>query len=390
MFTQGADIIDNVMERIRHEVELCDTIHAFNITNSVCGGFGSGFASLVLGKIREEYPAQLCSSYVIYPSWTKNTNNQNEDIYNTTLSTHHLIENSDNTYVIENNQIKLLYEKNELMKKKINTNSFNEINYQIISTILDITSSMRYNNNELNCDLKKLSINLTPFPRLHFFSLTHGPYVNDDNINWYNWKDSNIINNLFPGQYDSSLPFCSVKVEDGKFISQSCIYRCNDNGIKKDEEYIKNRGKSGGRNNKKKNKNSGINFSTDSVEGLLEKLQNKYADDYVTWIPNNIHLAMVRKSCIYYNKCATMITNSTAIKSVFQRLSATFAKMFKSKSFLSHYKEEGMDEMEFTEADMNVRDLITEWQDKQDFVIDMDYNDDDEDYDKHYDSYSDY
>ena len=30
------------------------------------------------------------------------------------------------------------------------------------------------------------------------------------------------------------------------------------------------------------------------------------------------------------------------------------------------YKGEGMDEMEFQEADKNVRDLITEYQDKQD------------------------
>jgi len=32
------------------------------------------------------------------------------------------------------------------------------------------------------------------------------------------------------------------------------------------------------------------------------------------------------------------------------------------------YKGEGMDEMEFQEADKNVRDLITEYQDKQDAV----------------------
>ena len=33
---------------------------------------------------------------------------------------------------------------------------------------------------------------------------------------------------------------------------------------------------------------------------------------------------------------------------------------------LHRYKGEGMDEMEFQEADKNVRDLITEYQDKQD------------------------
>merc|ERR1712087_463271 len=43
---------------------------------------------------------------------------------------------------------------------------------------------------------------------------------------------------------------------------------------------------------------------------------------------------------------------------------------------------EGMDEMEFQEADKNVRDLITEYQDKQDAVVDLDGDEDgDEDED---------
>jgi len=36
-----------------------------------------------------------------------------------------------------------------------------------------------------------------------------------------------------------------------------------------------------------------------------------------------------------------------------------------------------MDEMEFQEADKNVRDLITEYQDKQDAVVDPDGDDED-------------
>lgn len=40
-----------------------------------------------------------------------------------------------------------------------------------------------------------------------------------------------------------------------------------------------------------------------------------------------------------------------------------------------------MDEMEFQEADKNVRDLITEYQDKQDAVVDLEADDDDEEED---------
>merc|ERR1712173_166822 len=51
---------------------------------------------------------------------------------------------------------------------------------------------------------------------------------------------------------------------------------------------------------------------------------------------------------------------------------------YKRKAFLHWYKGEGMDEMEFQEADKNVRDLITWYQDKQDAVVDLE-EDDEED-----------
>merc|ERR1712004_492317 len=79
---------------------------------------------------------------------------------------------------------------------------------------------------------------------------------------------------------------------------------------------------------------------------------------------------------------ATFVANTTAIKGVFQRISAQFAKMYKRKAFLHWYKGEGMDEMEFQEADKNVRDLITEYQDKQDAVVDLDGDEDDEEDDE--------
>ena len=40
--------------------------------------------------------------------------------------------------------------------------------------------------------------------------------------------------------------------------------------------------------------------------------------------------------------------------------------MFRRKAFLHWYTSEGMDEMEFTEADNNMADLVSEYQQYQD------------------------
>ena len=63
---------------------------------------------------------------------------------------------------------------------------------------------------------------------------------------------------------------------------------------------------------------------------------------------------------------ATFIGNTTAIQSVFRRIADRFSAMFRRKAFLHWYTGEGMDEMEFTEAESNMNDLVSEYQQYQD------------------------
>lgn len=55
----------------------------------------------------------------------------------------------------------------------------------------------------------------------------------------------------------------------------------------------------------------------------------------------------------------------TSIQEMWKRTLNQFAPMFKRRAFLHGYCQEGMDEMEFTEAQSNIEDLITEYQQYQ-------------------------
>lgn len=65
--------------------------------------------------------------------------------------------------------------------------------------------------------------------------------------------------------------------------------------------------------------------------------------------------------------------NTTAIQELFKRISEQFAAMFRRKAFLHWYTGEGMDEMEFTEAESNMNDLVSEYQQYQEATADDDY-----------------
>ena len=62
---------------------------------------------------------------------------------------------------------------------------------------------------------------------------------------------------------------------------------------------------------------------------------------------------------------STFVGNSTAIQELFKRVGDQFLAMFRRKAFLHWYTSEGMDEMEFTEAESNMTDLVSEYQQYQ-------------------------
>lgn len=115
-------------------------------------------------------------------------------------------------------------------------------------------------------------------------------------------------------------------------------------------------------------------------------IQNKNSSFFVEWIPNNIKSSVcdippkgikMSATCTYYlavhyplTNYPTVIGNNTCIQDLFKRIGGQFSAMFRRKAFLHWYTGEGMDEMEFTEAESNMNDLVAEYQQYQEATID--------------------
>ncbi|XP_062361876.1 tubulin beta-4B chain isoform X5 [Cinclus cinclus] len=102
------------------------------------------------------------------------------------------------------------------------------------------------------------------------------------------------------------------------------------------------------------------------VDEQMLNVQNKNSSYFVEWIPNNVKTAVCDIPPRGLKMSATFIGNSTAIQELFKRISEQFTAMFRRKAFLHWYTGEGMDEMEFTEAESNMNDLVSEYQQYQD------------------------
>lgn len=105
------------------------------------------------------------------------------------------------------------------------------------------------------------------------------------------------------------------------------------------------------------------------VDEQMLNIQTKNSPYFVEWVPNNVKTAVCDIPPRGLKMSATFIGNSTSIQVMFKRIGHRFSVMFRRKAFLHWYTSEGMDEMEFTEAESNMDDLITEYQQYQDASI---------------------
>merc|ERR1712242_362214 len=337
-YTEGAELVESVLDRIHQEIEQADSPQGFQIFHSLGGGTGSGMGTLLLLKVRDAYPDRITTTYSVFPS--PKVSDTVVEPYNAVLSSHQLLENSDETFIIDN---EALYNINHnVLKNKQPT--YSELNGSIAQSTCGVTSSLRFPG-KLNGDLRKLGVNLVPFPRLHFFLVSQAPLLGSDASS----KVRLNVKELTSQAYSSRNFFSNVKPDDGKYLAASFTFR-------------------GG-------------MMTQEVDENMDALQTKQAEDFVEWIPNNIKSSIVETAPVTCEMSATFIANTTALKGIFQRLATQFGAMYRRKAFLHWYKGEGMDEMEFQEADKNVRDLITEYQDKQDATYEEEEEEDEEDED---------
>merc|ERR1712107_832593 len=206
--------------------------------------------TLLLLKIRDAYPDKITCTYSVFPS--PKVSDTVVEPYNAVLSSHQLLENSDETFIIDN---EALYNINHnILKNKQPT--YSELNGLIAQACCGVTASLRFPG-KLNGDLRKLGVNLFPFPRLHFFLVSQAPLLGSD----ASGKIKVTVKELTNQCYSARNFLSNVKPDDGKYLACSIVYRGS--------------------------------MTTQDVDDNVEKLQTKQAEDFVEWIPNNIKSSIV-------------------------------------------------------------------------------------------------
>jgi len=215
---------------------------------------------------------------------------------------------------------------------KLSNPSYGDLNHLVSAVMSGVTTCLRFPG-QLNSDLRKLAVNMVPFPRLHFFMVGFAPLTPRGSHQFRALSVPELTQQMF----DAKNMMAASDPRQGRYLTVAAIFR----------------GK----------------VSMKEVEDQMRNIQNKNQSYFVEWIPNNVQTALCSIPPRGLKMSSTFVGNSTSIQELFKRVGDQFSAMFRRKAFLHWYTGEGMDEMEFTEAESNMNDLVSEYQQYQEASI---------------------
>ncbi|KAB1259952.1 Tubulin beta-4A chain [Camelus dromedarius] len=323
-YTEGAELVDAVLDVVRKEAESCDCLQGFQLTHSLGGGTGSGMGTLLISKIREEFPDRIMNTFSVVPS--PKVSDTVVEPYNATLSVHQLVENTDETYCIDNEALYDIC----FRTLKLTTPTYGDLNHLVSATMSGVTTCLRFPG-QLNADLRKLAVNMVPFPRLHFFMPGFAPLTSRGSQQYRALTVPELTQQMF----DAKNMMAACDPRHGRYLTVAAVFR--------------------GR------------MSMKEVDEQMLSVQSKNSSYFVEWIPNNVKTAVCDIPPRGLKMAATFIGNSTAIQELFKRISEQFTALFRARpSALFTGRGGAWTTMTFTEAESNMNDLVSEYQQYQD------------------------
>jgi tubulin beta len=306
------EVIDSLMEVVRQEVETCDRLGGFQLTHSIGGGTGSGVSSRLMMKMREEYCGDVLSTYSILPS--TQVGSVELETYNSVLAFPNLIELCDMVTLIDN---EALYASS---LRSTPTPEVGFINGLMGHLMNGLTASLRYPS-QLNSTLRSTLTNMVPFLRLHFFTPSfvstkaHGASV-----------VSELTSKVFDHAYSAvNTPFKSENLEYTYAVTATFRGEVN---------------------------------ATEAYEHSLRHAQSNF--NLPDWIPDSVMTEVLSVPQRGFKNSVAMLANLATVQSLFTGVSTEFSRLYENRTHLNLYTSEGMDEMEFAEAESNFNDLISE------------------------------
>ncbi|KAJ3441534.1 tubulin alpha chain [Anaeramoeba flamelloides] len=340
-YTVGKEMIDPCLDKLRKIVENCSSVQGFMAFNSLGGGTGSGFGSLLHERLSDLFAKKCKFDFCVYPAPQVST--AVVEPYNAVLSTHAMMNHNDVTFIVDNEAIY------DICKKRLNIErpSYVNLNRLVAQIISSLTASLRFEG-QLNVDLNEFQTNLVPYPRIHFPLCSYSPVIPSSKVSHEAMTVSQLTNSVF----ESSNVMVKVDPRNGKYMACTMLYR-------------------------------GDVIPKDTTKAI-ETIKNNNTVTFVDWSPTGFKVGVNKQPPTVVpggdlgkvSRALCMLAATTSVGEAWSGINSKFDLMFAKRAFVHWYVGEGMEEAEFTEARDDLAALEVDYQeagtDTQDLEEDED------------------
>ncbi|GIL43207.1 hypothetical protein Vafri_1011 [Volvox africanus] len=187
----GPQYHDAILDKIRLTTEDCDSLQSFMLLHSLGGGTGSGVGTYIVRMLADEFPGVFRFTGSVFPS-------EEDDVvtspYNALLALGQLVEHADCVLPIENQALIDIVNRADAARERAaggggapggtpaataaaaSSKPFDSMNSVAASLLLHMTASVRFEG-PLNVDLNDITMNLVPYPRMHFLLSSMSPLL---------------------------------------------------------------------------------------------------------------------------------------------------------------------------------------------------------------------
>ncbi|XP_043192757.1 tubulin alpha-1C chain-like [Amphibalanus amphitrite] len=339
-YTIGKEVDEVSMDRIRKLADQCTGLQGFLIFHSFGGGTGSGFTSMLMERLSVDYGKKSKLCFSIYPAPQVAT--AVVEPYNALLFTHTTLEHTEVEFMVDNEAIYQLCQKNLDIERPTYTN-LNRLISQVVSSI---TASLRFEG-ALNVDLTEFQTNLVPYPRIHFPLVTYAPVISAEKAQHEKMSVDEVTKACF--NPDNQMVKCDPR--GGKYMACCLLYRGD--VVPKD------------------------------VNAAIASIKNQRTIEFVEWCPTGFKVGINYQpptvvpggDLAKMQRAVCMLSNTTAIQDAWARLDHKFDLMYAKRAFVHWYVGEGMEEGEFSEAREDLAALEKDYEEVGAGVVDNDEED---------------
>ncbi|KAG8582509.1 hypothetical protein GDO81_008078 [Engystomops pustulosus] len=200
---------------------------------------------------------------------------------------------------------------------------FDAMNNIVANLLLNLTSSARFEG-ALNMDLNEISMNLVPFPHLHYLTSSLTPL--------YTLADVNVptrrLDQMFSDAFNKDHQLIRADPKHSLYLACALMVRGNVH----------------------------ISDLRRNIERLKPSLQ------FVSWNQEGWKTSLCSVPPVGHTHSLLALANNTCVKPTFIDLRDRFTRLYRKKAHLHHYLQvDGMEQSSFTDAYSSLSSLIDEY-----------------------------